>query len=215
MNSSSAAVEINEVSKRLGGSPILSGASASIERGRSYGLVGPNGAGKSVLFRLICGFMLPDEGTIEINDLYKPRGQTFPSFGMLIDGPGYVPSLSGYDNLISLARIRRVADKERVQTVMERFRLDPASNKPVRSYSLGMKQKLGLAQAVMEYQEVLVLDEPFNALDRSSVGVVTELLQEHVAGGGTIIMTSHHQVDIDELCDHVFEIDDGRLLHVR
>lgn len=208
-------ITLRGVSKSLRGTVVFNDLTAEFESGKSYAVVGPNGSGKSVLFRLVCRLMLPDYGAIVVSPRYMPKGQSFPEFGILIDGPGYIPSLSARDNLLALANIRKRINAARVDMIMDDLGLDPADRKPVRSYSLGMKQKLGIAQAIMEHQEVLVLDEPFNALDKASVSVVKRMLRQHVTNGGTLLMTSHHQVDVDDMCEHVCEIDKGRLAFTR
>ncbi|MFT4167233.1 MAG: ABC transporter ATP-binding protein [Microlunatus sp.] len=182
--------------------------------GHIYGIVGPNGSGKSVLFRLLCGFTLPTSGEVKIHPDYRPKGIEFPhNFGVIIDGPGYVGHWSGIKNLLNLARIRRLVDDAAVRDTMTRLGLNPDSKTPVARYSMGMKQKLAIAQATMENQQVLVLDEPFNALDATSAEILTTILREHRAKGGTVIFASHRAEDIVQLADHTYRINDGRLEH--
>lgn len=206
--------EFRNVSKTFRGIEVLRDVTVTFESGLAYGIVGPNGAGKSVLFRLLCGFTLPTSGEVKIHSDYRPRGTEFPrSFGILIDGPGYVGHWSGLKNLLSLARIRKLVDETAVRDSMSRLGLDPDSKTPVARYSMGMKQKLALAQATMEGQQVLVLDEPFNALDAASVETLTGILVRHRLNGGTLIFASHRSDDIDKLADHTYRINDGRLEH--
>ncbi len=200
------------MSKRYHGNVLFSDVSATIERGGTYGLVGPNGSGKSVLFKIICGFTRPDSGTVAIDPEFLSRDRTFPDrFGVVIDGPAYLPFKSGLDNLLELAAIRRRIGRDEVAATMSAFGLEPQSKQPVRRYSLGMKQKLALAQAFMERPAVLILDEPFNALDRDSVDDLLDKLREQHRRGTTIVFTSHERQHVTELCDHVLEIAGGSI----
>jgi len=205
-------IKLNQVSKSLRGIPVFDSVSLEFESGRAYGIVGPNGSGKSVLFKLICGFMLPDSGTIEIDKAYKPDGATFPlDFGIIVDRPGYHPDLTAIDNLKRLAAIRRIIGQPEIIAALEAVGLDPRTRQKARNFSLGMKQKLALAQAIMENQTVLLLDEPFNALDADSVTRVRNLLLEAKAAGKTIIFTSHNASDIEVLADTVYQINNRTL----
>lgn len=209
-------IECTDVAKSFKGVPLLSGVDLTVEEGRIYGLTGPNGSGKSVLLKMLCGFISPDSGTVAIDPAYMSAGAVFPQeFGVIIDRPAYIAGLSGLDNLLGLARIRNVIGEEEVRAAMASIGLDPASRTKVGRYSLGMKQKLSIVQATMEHQRMLVLDEPFNALDKSSVAHVRAMLDEHRANGGTIILTSHNDADIELLADEVHEIDGGTLTRVR
>ncbi|MDN5717222.1 MAG: ABC transporter ATP-binding protein [Janibacter sp.] len=187
-----------------------------IHQGKIHGIQGPNGSGKSVIFKLICGFLTPDSGEVLVHDSLKRPGDTFPTgFGVIIDRPGFLGGSTGLDNLLELAKIQGRVGRDEVVAAMERVGLQPGARQKVRNYSLGMKQKLALAQAFMEGQQALLLDEPFNALDRSSVEIVRQLLMELRAEGRTIVLTSHNQADIDALCDHVWLLDDHALEPVR
>lgn len=207
-----ATIEVDGVSKRLGGNDVLINVNAEFEPGQVTAVTGPNGSGKSVLFRLICGFLAPDTGAIRIAEEFLAPGSAFPqSFGILIDGPGYLPYQSGRKNLEQLAAIRGEIGMAQIDEAMRAVGLDPQLRRRVGSYSLGMKQKLGLAQAFMEDQQVLLLDEPFNGLDRSSVEHLHELLRQKRREGRTVVFTSHIHADVDALADRVYEIDAGAL----
>lgn len=207
--------EFRNVSKTFKGIEVLRDVNVTFERGRIFGIVGPNGSGKSVLFRLLCGFTLPTSGEVRIHPDYRPPGTEFPQrFGVIIDGPGYVGHWSGVKNLINLAAIRKLVSEETVRETMRRVGLDDGSKMAVSRYSMGMKQKLALAQAVMEGQEILVLDEPFNALDSAASEMLTTLLLDHRASGGTVLFTSHRNDDVDKLSDATYRINDGRLQHI-
>jgi ABC-2 type transport system ATP-binding protein len=210
-----AIIEIRDVSLTLRGVRLFEDASATFEQGQTYGLVGPNGSGKSVLLKLICGFMYPDTGQVIIDPAFLSGNRTYPDrFGITIDGPAYLPQISGYENLRELASIRKRISKHEIRAIMQDLDLDPDSGQKVRNYSLGMKQKLSLAQALMEDPEVLLLDEPFNALDAASVVNVKRILRELREAGKTMIFTSHSSSDITELSDAIVEIK-SRSLHLR
>jgi ABC-2 type transport system ATP-binding protein len=206
------AIELTDVSKRYGAIELFSGVNLTIEEGRIYGIAGANGSGKSVLFRILTGFVRPDSGTVTIDPRHMGARDTFPKdFGIIIDGPGYLSQKSGLENLLALARIRDIIGENDVRQAMTDIGLDPDSKTRVGNYSAGMKQKLSIAQATMEGQRVLVLDEPFNALDRSSVQQLREKLKAHRQNGGTVILTSHNHEDIAILADEEYELDGGTL----
>lgn len=209
-------VEVEHVTKTFKGNAIYRDASASFERGHITAVTGPNGSGKSVLFRMICGFTEPDEGSIVIDPEFLSADATYPAeFGIIIDGPGYLPFARGIENLERLASIRGVASTKDIEDAMRLVGLDPSLKQRVRNYSLGMKQKLAIAQAIMEDQKVLLLDEPFNGLDRDSTmrirNLLTNLRDEQ---GRTIIFTSHIKEDIDALADTVYEVNNYQLQQV-
>ncbi|MDO5634092.1 MAG: ABC transporter ATP-binding protein [Micrococcus sp.] len=187
-------------------------ATVTIEPGRAHAIVGPNGSGKSVMMRLMCGFLRPTSGTVTIDPRFLYGRRTFPDrFGVVIDKPGMLPHLTGLENLRRLAEIRKQIGEERIREVMQSFGLDPDARQRVHQYSLGMKQKLNLCQAVMEDPDVLVLDEPFNALDADSVVALRERLHAFVQDGGTLVFTSHDSRDIEELADSIIRLENGRV----
>lgn len=187
-----------------------------IQPGTAVGIQGENGSGKSVLLKIMTRFVTPDAGTVHIDDRYLSADRVFPEgFGVLIDRPGYIPNQTGLQNLVSLARIRKVIDEQKVRDTMTLLGLDPELPQKARHYSLGMKQRLGLAQAIMEDQPVMVLDEPLNALDEETAAEMREFLRALVAGGRTLIMTSHQREDIEAVCDHAYRLRRGRLETVR
>lgn len=202
-------IELEHVRKRFARRTVLSDVSLTIEEASTVALVGPNGSGKSVLLRLICGFLAPDAGRVMIDARFMSRGRTFPErFGVCIDGPAYLGGLSAERNLQALVDIRGVAGRADVREALDRVGLEPGRTK-ARHFSLGMKQKLSLAQALVEHPEVLVLDEPFDALDQASVERVKLILREEQEKGTTIVFTSHRAVDISDLADRVLHLDDG------
>jgi ABC-2 type transport system ATP-binding protein len=208
-----AVVSVRSVTKRYKALTVLDNVSFDVEKGRTYGLVGPNGAGKSVLLKLLCRFSIPDTGEIWIDPRYLSKNRSFPDrFGVTINGPAYLPGSTGRRNLLDLAAIQKRIGPEIVDATLLKLGLRPELPQKVRDYSLGMKQKLSLAQALMEAPEVLILDEPFNALDSDSVMNVKRILREEHDKGTTIIFTSHMRQDVDDLSTDVLEIDNR---HVR
>lgn len=200
-------IVVENMSKGYRGRPLYRDVSFRIGRGDVVHLSGPNGSGKSVLLRMMCGFTKPDSGVITINEKYLSRGRTFPEkFGIVIDRPGYLAGQTGLSNLLELARIRNQIDESRVRETMIRVGLDPDIRQKVGNYSLGMKQKLGLAQALMEHPEVLILDEPFNALDVASAAALKDILLEFISSGGTLVYTSHDSSDLSSVRTHLLEI---------
>lgn len=206
-------IRIHNVSKSFKKVQLFELANARFETGKIYGIIGPNGSGKSVLFKMICGFVPPDTGLITIHSDYLDKETHFPkNFGIIIDRPGYLAGKSGYENLKRLASIQQLISDEEIKQAMVRVGLDPNTKQKVKNYSLGMKQKLALAQAIMENQQVLILDEPFNALDSDSVHNMRNMLSEFRREGKTILLTSHNKEDIDLLCDQVFQINQLKLI---
>lgn len=208
-------ISLNQVSKSYRGKTLYRDVSFSITEGSIISIAGHNGSGKSVLFRLMCGFVAPDSGTIKINERFMSKKRTFPEkFGVLIDRPGFLANQTGLRNLQQLAGIRGVIGDEEIRDVMSLLGLDPGAKQPVRQYSLGMRQKLALAQAIMEKPEVLLLDEPFNALDHESAKQVRNLLLSLNSQGVTVVFTSHSESDIQALAKERLEIVNGTIQSV-
>lgn len=206
-------IEVQHVVKRFRDQVVLKNVSISFEKGRIHGIVGRNGSGKTVLFKCICGLMHPEEGVILVNGKRVGRDVDMPEdIGAIIEAPGFLPNYSGYKNLRFLANIRRKIGKEEILNVLKTVGLDPESRKHVGKYSLGMRQRLGIAQAIMEDPEILILDEPMNGLDNAGVQDIRALLLELKAQGKTILLASHNHEDIAALCDTVHEMDGGVLL---
>ena len=206
-------IEVQNVVKRFRDQVVLKNVSISFEKGQIHGIVGRNGSGKTVLFKCICGLMHPEEGVILVNGKRVGRDVDMPEdIGASIEAPGFQPNYSGYNNLRFLANIRRKIGKEEILNVLKTVGLDPESRKHVGKYSLGMRQRLGIAQAIMEDPEILILDEPMNGLDNAGVQDIRALLLELKAQGKTILLASHNHEDIAALCDTVHEMDGGVLL---
>lgn len=208
----SAIVQLTGVSKTFRMNRVLEDVSLDVDEGERLAISGPNGSGKSVLLRLMCRLLSPDFGTVSIDARYQAPRKSFPQeFGILIDRPGFQSLRTGLENLRDLAGIRRKIDVARIKQAMEEVGLDPTLKQRVGQYSLGMKQKLALAQAIMEEQQLLLLDEPFNALDEVSVGMVRALLLRLSDEGRTIVFCSHNATDVEELATRKLVLRDRQL----
>ena len=209
-------IEVCGVNKYFGEEHVLKDVSHTFEKGKIHGIVGNNGSGKTVLMKCICGFLKPDSGVIYVNHKQVGTETDFPEdLGIIIETPGFLPHLSGTQNLKILASLQKKANALTIRTVLEQVGLDPDMKKPVGKYSLGMRQRLGFAQALMEDPSLLILDEPLNGLDKHGVVHIRNVIKGLRAEGKTVILASHNQVDIDELCDTVCEMDAGVLTVVR
>ena len=205
-------IELDRVSKAFSRRTILNDVTLAIEAGHTVGIVGSNGSGKSVLFQVICGFLTPDSGTVRVRGETLGGNRDFPeNMGVLINSPGFISLDTGLQNLRYLAGIRGVIGDREIRDAMKKVGLDPDDRTRVEHYSLGMKQKLGLAQAIMEGQDILILDEPFNALDYKTYNDVKEIIRALQAEGKTILMTSHNYEDIETLCNEVYVLEEGTL----
>lgn len=205
------AIEINHLTKKFKETIALDQVNLSFEKGKIHGIIGRNGSGKTVLFKCICGFMKADEGEILINGQAVKVSQA-QDMGIILENPGFIGSMSGFKNLKLLASIKRKLTDEQIKDAIRRVGLNPDEKKSVSSYSLGMRHRLAIAQAIMEDPEILLLDEPMNGLDRYGVIEIRELLKSLRASGKTILIASHYAEDIEALCDTVHEMDQGRVL---
>ncbi|MDE6982324.1 MAG: ATP-binding cassette domain-containing protein [Lachnospiraceae bacterium] len=207
-------IELKGVSKSFYGETLFEDISLEIKKGGIIGFVGENGCGKSVLFKMICGLISPDTGTIRVMNRVITEGRFPTSIGVMLDGGGFVPYQSGFDNLKQIAVIDGKIGNKEIEEAMEQVGLDYKSKKPVKKYSLGMKQRLGIAMALMENPMLLFLDEPMNALDKDMTLKVRDILLKKKEDGVTILLTSHNQKDIDVLCSQVYRFDNGRLIQI-
>lgn len=202
---------IEHVGKAFRKEQVLSDVNLVILPGQICGIIGKNGSGKTVLMKCICGFLKPDKGSIRVNGKTVGRECDFPErLGVIIETPGFLPALSGYRNLKILADLKGEIGKQEIRETMERVGLNPGMKKPVAKYSLGMRQRLGIAQAIMENPDVLVLDEPFNGLDKEGAAAMRRLVQELKAQGKAVLLASHNAQDIEELCDVVHEMEEWK-----
>ena len=205
-------IRIENLTKKFGNITALENVNMSIEKGKIYGIVGRNGSGKTVLFKLITGYLKPTGGRVVVSGKEIGKDTDFAdNIGIIIENPGFLKGYTGFKNLAYLASIRNVIGKEEIRECMKKVGLDPDSHKKVGKYSLGMRQRLGIAQAIMENPEILILDEPMNSLDNQGVDDVREILMELRDKGKTILLASHNKEDIEILCDEVYEMNQGRL----
>ena len=205
-------IKVDNVIKKFGSEIALNNVSIEFERGKIYGIVGRNGSGKTVLFKTIIGFLKPTGGRIIVYGKEIGKDTDFADhIGIIIETPGFLSAYSGYKNLEYLASIKNRIGKNEIKKSMERVGLDPNSKKKVGKYSLGMRQRLGIAQAIMENPDILILDEPMNGLDNQGVKEVREILLNLKEEGKSIILASHNKEDIEALCDKVYEMDHGKL----
>ncbi len=201
-------ISISHVYKSFGMETVLKDVSLTVKRGEIAGLVGNNGSGKTVLMKCVCGFLRPERGEITVCGKRIGKDCDFPErLGLIIETPGFLPSMSGYRNLRTLAALRGVIGKQEILDTLRRVGLYDARRKSVAKYSLGMRQRLGIAQAIMENPDVLILDEPFNGLDAQAVAEMRALLLDLKAQGKTILLASHNAEDIRTLCDQVHEME--------
>lgn len=211
-----AAIEVKNVTKTFGDADVLRDVSVTWEKGKIHGLIGRNGSGKTMLMKCICGFVPVTKGAITVLDQAIGKNQKIPGdLGIIIETPGFLPNYSAYHNLKFLADISGKADKARILDCIKAVGLDPKSKKRVGKYSLGMRQRLGLAQAIMENPALLILDEPMNGLDKDGVLEMRQYLLALKEEGKTILIASHSAEDIDVLCDTVHEMDKGKISQVR
>lgn len=202
------------ITKVIRGKTILDGISLEMHDGMVYGFVGRNACGKTMLFRALSGLMSVTEGQIKLDGriLYED-GAVLPGLGIIIENVGMYPEMTGYQNLAYLAGIRGSIGRAEIEEAMKRVGLDPADKRTYKKYSLGMKQRLAIAQAIMEKPGVIMLDEPTNALDREGVALVREVIQQEKQRGAMVLIASHNAEDIRLLADVVFEMENGRIIH--
>lgn len=207
-------IKITDVNKTIKKAPILRDINLEFTGGKVYGLRGKNGSGKTMLMRAICGLITPDSGIIDIDGKILGKDISFPeSIGVLIENPSFIGNYTGFKNLKVLASIQNRIGDEQIRKALEDIGLDPDDKRTYRKYSLGMKQKLGIAAAVMENPDIIILDEPINALDDVSVEKVHDILEEQKKRGAVIIIACHDKEELDQLSDGIIEISDGRIIN--
>lgn len=206
-------IEVKNVNVTIGKNEILQDISAVFETGKIHGLIGRNGSGKTVLMKCICGFMKPTSGEVFVGGKQIGKEVDFaPDTGVIIETPGFVPFYSGYRNLKILAGLNHKIGKEEIEEAMRTVGLDPKLKRHVKKYSLGMRQRLGIAQAIMEKPKLLILDEPFNGLDKEGVEQMRTYFLELKKQGVAILLSSHTSEDIKLLCDTVTEMEKGKIV---
>lgn len=205
-------IELINVQKSIKRNEILKNISVKLECGKIYVFFGRNGSGKTMLFRAVCGLIRPTSGEIRINGKTLHKDISFPeNVGVVIESPGFWEYYTGFENLKLLASIKKKISEDQIKSSIERVGLNPDDNRVYKKYSLGMKQRLAIAQAIMEEPDLLVLDEPTNALDEQGVDLVRKILLEEKKRGTTILIASHNKEDIELLSDVKFRMNDGRL----
>lgn len=206
---------IKNATRDIKGVRVLDNINLELDRGGIYGFIGSNGSGKTMLFRAICGLIKLTEGEIEVFSKKIRQDVSFPeSLGVIIESIGFWDEYTGFENLYLLSRIKRVIGKKEIRETLTRVGLNPKDKRTYKKYSLGMKQRLGIAEAIMEKPELLVLDEPTNALDDEGVETVRNILFEEKERGATILIASHNKEDISILCDRIFKMTEGRLKEI-
>lgn len=203
-------VEIKNYCKSIKSRPIINNVSYNFEYGKIYGIYGHNGSGKTMLLRAIAGLLVPDSGSVVIDGKVLHKDMSFPpSIGIVIENMNLLPQYNAFDNLKILGKIKKTATDEDITTALERVGLK--SDLKVKKFSLGMKQRLNIAQAVFEKQKIILLDEPTNALDNDGVQLIYKLLKEEKERGALVVITTHHKEDLEEICDVVLKMTEGEL----
>lgn len=202
-------IKVEHLAKSFKDNRVLSDISLECKRGKIYGITGYNGCGKSVFFKCLCGLEKEDAGKIVVGGKEKKPGELLPSVGVIIEEPAFLAHASGIKNLAYLYQIKNKRDRAYLSEIMELVGLNPKSGKPVGKYSLGMRQRLAIAQAIMEDPDILILDEPMNGLDKKGVQEMRDLFLSYKEKGKIILLASHNREDVAVLCDEIYEMEDG------
>ncbi|MDO5047578.1 MAG: ABC transporter ATP-binding protein [Anaerococcus sp.] len=208
-------IEIKNARKTIGGKVILDDINLRLEDDKVYGFEGENGSGKTMLFRAICGFIGLDQGSVQVDEVMVDGDHIYRDIGLLLENPSFIEDLSGFDNLAMIASIRRLVGPDRINKLLKKVGLYEAKDKAYKTYSLGMKQRLGLANVILEDPKILIFDEPTIALDKKGVKALIEIIKEEKERSKTILISSHEKEIIDDLCDEVFYMEDGKLKQIR
>ncbi|ARU63799.1 multidrug ABC transporter ATP-binding protein [Tumebacillus avium] len=212
MTTAKSYIQIQNMSKKIQGATVLDSINLELQSGKIYGFQGKNGSGKTMLFRAICGLILPSAGEVRIDGERLGADLSFPrSVGILIEYPGFLPQYTGLKNLMLLASLKEEIGEDEVRTSIARVGLDPDDKRKFKKYSLGMKQRLGLAQTIMEDPDLVILDEPTNALDDKGVEMVRDILLDLKQRGKTVLVASHDKEELDFLVDEKFTMENGRI----
>lgn len=206
-------IKISHVSKTIKNNPVIKDVSMELQSGAVYGFKGINGSGKTMLMRLISGLIRPSQGEISMNGKILGKDISFPnSIGVFLENPAFLDAYSGFNNLKLLASIKSVASNEDIRNTLLRVGLDPDSNKKYKKYSLGMKQRLGIAAAIMEKPEIVILDEPTNSLDEDGVDLVKHIVRNEKERGALVVVSCHDEEILKGMSDEVFLLEQGRLI---
>ena len=205
-------VRLEDYCKSFKSAEVLKNINLTLESGKVIGLKGKNGSGKTMLMRAISGLILPTSGKVYINDKELGRQISFPpSIGILIENPSFISNYTGFKNLMILASIQNRISDDEIRDAIRKVGLDPDDKRTFKKYSLGMKQRLGIAAAIMERPDIVILDEPINALDEAGAGLIKGLLDELKANGSLIIIACHDTEELNYLSDEIYEIYDGEI----
>ncbi len=206
-------IEIKDYTKTIKDATVLKDVNLRFESGIVYGLKGKNGSGKTMLMRAIAGLIKPTSGSVDINGKVLGKDMSFPeSIGVLIENPAFLPGCTGFENLEILASIQKRIGKEDIEETLEAVGLEPHDKRKYKKYSLGMKQKLGIAAAVMEHPDIIILDEPINAIDEDGVNRVEAILEKEKKRGAVIIVACHDKEEMERLADEIICIEDGKIV---
>ena len=206
-------IKLTNVSKVIKKAKVLDNVNLELTSGKVYGLKGKNGSGKTMLMRVICGLISATEGTVEIDGKILGKDMTFPdSVGVLIENPAFIGNYTGFKNLKILASIQNRINDEEIKEAIRKVGLDPDDTRTFKKYSLGMKQRLGIAAAIMEKPDIVILDEPINALDEAGAGLIKGILDELKANGSLIIIACHDTEELNYLSDEIYEIYEGQIV---
>lgn len=205
-------IEINNLYKYISGNLILDDINLNLKNACVYGFVGRNGSGKTMLFRAICGLITIDQGEIIIDDKKITDNDITQNIGLLLENPSFLNGLSGFNNLKMIASIRNTVDDKRIDEVIEIVGLSQARNKKFEQYSLGMKQRLAIANVIMEDPDILIFDEPTNAIDEEGIVVLKKIIKKEREKGKLILLASHEKEIIEELCDDIYYMKEGKII---
>ena len=206
-------IQIKNVSKKIRNDLVLEKINLDLEKGKIYGFRGKNGSGKTMLFRAISGLIKTTEGEIIVNNKVLGKDISFPeSLGVLIEHPGFLGELTGFKNLKYLSEIKGIISDKEIEEAIEKVGLDPKDKRKYRKYSLGMKQRLGIAQAIMENPDLIILDEPTNALDADGVELINKVILELKSQGKTILIANHDKEELEAVADEIILVDRGRII---
>ena len=205
-------IEITNLTKKIAGNIVLNNINLSLEKGKIYGFRGKNGSGKTMLFRAICGLITSSIGTVKVNNKIIGEDISFPeSIGILIEHPGFLNDLTGYKNLKYLADIKRQIGDNEIKEALKKVGLDPEDKRKYKKYSLGMKQRLGIAQAIMERPELIILDEPTNGLDSDGVMLLNEIILDMKKENKIVLIANHDKEELEMIADEIYRIDKGEI----
>ena len=208
-------IKISGLNKTISANTILNDINLELKDGKVYGFIGRNGSGKTMLFRSICGLITIDSGSIEIDGELISKNKVTQDVGLLLENPSFLNELSGFDNLRSIAAIRNIVDDSRIYEILEIVGLKDAQDKKYEQYSLGMKQRLAIANVIMEHPKILIFDEPTNAIDEEGIEVLKKIIIEEKEKGNTVLLASHEKEIIDELCDQTFHMKNGVIDYIQ